>query len=220
MLTWSSALDRHDLELLGKLYAPRVRFYGARKTVAEVVGARRIAFKKEPDYRQRLGKVQIDETPSGYVVLFEKQSGPSFANAVEARLVLQANGDELTIVEETDSATDERLKKRAPRSCFDAAFAVLSGQSALEADIRRMARSHPNANPSSILYSEEPGKLAAAHGYFHPDKFEPRWWIDVANGELNIRNALTGEELAISGDRRTSVREACSSPADAGADAR
>ena len=44
-MTWNSALDRHDTDALAKLYAPRVRFYGARKTVAEIVGASKPAGK-------------------------------------------------------------------------------------------------------------------------------------------------------------------------------
>src|SRR5688572_17991338 len=75
LVTWNSALDRRDLEGLAKLYAPYVRFYGRRKSVAEVVGAKRMALGKEPDFRQRVGKVQIEKTDKGFNVHFEKQSG-------------------------------------------------------------------------------------------------------------------------------------------------
>ncbi|HVJ18778.1 MAG TPA: hypothetical protein VM686_25325 [Polyangiaceae bacterium] len=220
LITWSSALDRHDLETLGKLYAPHVRFYGVRKPAAEVVGAKRNAFTQDPDYHQRVDEVLIEKAPTGFTVRFQKLSGPNLANEVAARLVLESVGDQLVIVEESDAATDKRFKKTPPPACYAAVSQIVTSLSAVDADIRRVARTDPQLKPGGILYEESPQKLEAAQGYFHRDRFEPRWWIEVVSGVLNVRNALTDEGLAISGDQRESARQACSPATDAGADAK
>jgi hypothetical protein len=215
---WSTALNQHDDSKLAPLYAPHVRFYGVRKTAAEVLGAKRQAFSKEPDYRQRLGDVRIEKTAKGFSVRFKKESGADFALSVAARLELEGTPDNLLITEESDSVTDERFKKKAPpATCYGAVVSVIPSLPAIEADMRRVARTNPGVSPGGILYSEEAGNVQAAQGYFHPDRFEPRWWIDVVNGELTIRDALSDEALALPDSARASVRQACSAPeADAG----
>ncbi len=215
-MTWNSALDRHDTQALASLYAPRVLFYGKRKTVAEIVGAKSMEFSKDPDYHQRVGKVQIEKTPKGYRVRFEKYSGQNLASIVAARLVLEAEGDRLLIVEETDAATDKRFGKPAVTGCYPTVAETVASMPAVEEDMRKVTRSAPHSKPSGILYNEEAGSLTAAQGFFHADRFEPRWWIDVVKGELVISNALNGEMIAISEGQRAGVREACM-PAEADA---
>ena len=217
LVTWNSALDRRDLEALGKLYAPHVRFYGVRKSVAEVVGAKRNAFTQEPDFHQRVDKVQIEKTATGFSVRFQKHSGPNLANEAAARLVLESVGDDLVIVEESDAATDKRFKKATTPPCYAAVSQIVASLPAIDADVRRVARTDPQLKAGGILYEESAQKLSAAQGYFHRDRFEPRWWIDVANGVLDVRNALTDEGLALSAEQRESARQACSRAADAGA---
>ncbi len=216
-MTWNSALDRHDTQALAGMYAPRVRFYGARKTVAEIVGAKNMAFAKDPDFHQRIGKVQIEKTPKGYGVRFEKYSGPTLASVVAARLVLEAEGDRLLIVEETDALTDKRFEKPPTNSCYATVSETVSSLPLVEEDMRRVARQSPQVKAGGILYNQEAGSLTAAQGYFHAERFEPRWWIDVVKGELVISDALSGEMLAISEGQRAGVRQACGEPeADAG----
>ncbi len=218
LTTWNSALDRHDEGALAKLYAPYVRFYGVRKTIAEVLGAKQQAFKKEPDFHQRVSDVHIEKTAKGFVIRFEKQSGANFASSVPARLSVEGQGDELLITEESDSATDKRFgKPTPPSSCFAAVSSVVTALPAIEADIRRVSRANPQVTPGSILYSEDATNLEAAQGYFHPQRFEPRWFITVANGQLTISDALSTEPLALAESLQASVRAACSVPeADAG----
>jgi hypothetical protein len=218
--TWSSALDRHDEALLATLYAPHVRFYGVRKTSAEVLGAKQQAFKKEPDFRQRISDVQIEKTAKGFAVRFEKRSGADLTASAQGRLVLEAfDSPKLLITEESDSVTDKRFaKKPPPSSCYAAVSAVVTSLPAIEADIRRVARTNPNVTPGGILYNEDARNVAAAQGYFHPERFEPRWWVDVQGGALTVRDALSGEALAVSDSLRTNVNLACSeAEADAGA---
>jgi hypothetical protein len=220
LITWNSALDRHDLEALGTLYAPYVRFYGVRKSTAEVVGAKRNAFTQEPDFHQRVDKVLIEKTSSGFTVRFQKHSGPNLAAETAARLVLETSGDKLLIVEESDAATDKRFKKAPTPTCYAAVSGIVAALPIIDADIRRVSRTDPQVRPGGVLYEESPQKLAAAQGYFHRDRFEPRWWIDVVNGSLDVRDAFSDEGIAISGDQRERAREACSPAVDAGPDAK
>ncbi len=216
---WNSALDRHDEDALAKLYASHVRFYGIRKTAAEVLGAKHQAFQKEPDFHQRVSDVAIEKSANGFVVNFKKRYGADLTQSVDARIALESTDNELRIVEETDAVTDKRFKKKAPpTSCFDAVTSAVSSLPPIEADQRRVAKTNPQLTTGGILYDEQPGTLSAAQGYFHPERFEPRWWIDVANGELSVRDALSGEALAVAESLRASVRQACAVPeVDAGA---
>lgn len=216
--TWNSALDRRDEAKLAKLYAPHVRFYGVRKSLAEVLGAKHQAFERQPNFRQRVGDVRIERTKKGFVVRFVKQSGADFSSVADARLRLEAaTGGQLLITEETDATTDKRFgKKNPPSDCYSTVSSGVAALSEIETDNHHVTRENPDVAAGGVLFSEEPGKLEAAQGYFHPERFEPRWWIDVVNGELTVRDALTDQQLAIPGSLRKSTREACAPPEEDG----
>jgi hypothetical protein len=217
---WSSALDRKDEAALRTLYAPYVRFYGVRKPAGEVLGAKHNAFLREPDFRQRVNHVQIEKAKKGFVVRFEKQSGAGFASTVDARLTLEpSDGDTLLITEETDAVTDKRFgKKSQPTDCYSAVSSGVAALPIIETDSHRVMRDSPEVGAGGVLFSEEPGKLEAAQGYFHPDRFEPRWWIDVVDGQITVRDALSDQPLALPASLQASVRQACMpEEADAGA---
>jgi hypothetical protein len=215
-MAWNSALDRRDPDRLATLYAPRVRFYGASKAVEDVIKLKRAAFHRTPDYHQRVEKVRIEAARNGFVVRFDKYSGPQLDAKAAARLVLESQDGKLLIVEETDSVTDKRLARPEPEKCSDVALSVATGHSVVQSDIKRIGRENPDVHPGGLIYVDEPLKVDAAWGYMHPNRFEPRWWIAVDGARITAKDALTDEQLAFSAQEQARIEKACSPP-DAGA---
>jgi hypothetical protein len=219
LTAWNSALDRRDADKLASLYAPRVRFYGASKSSEDIIKIKKAAFGRMPDYRQRVENVRITKQPKGFEVRFDKYTSPKLDEKIAARLVLEpAEGDRLLIAEETDSVTDRRFKRAEPAICADAALSAVAGHPVVQKDIKRVERESRDAHPAGVVYADEAGKFEAAWGYMHPERFEPRWWVDVVSGQINARDALSDEGLAFANEERERVSTACSPPeADAGA---
>jgi hypothetical protein len=210
LAAWNSALDQRDADKLVPLYAPRVRFYSSWKSAKEVIGAKRRALEQVPDYRQRIEDVRIDAAPNGgFVVHFKKRSGSQLSSVVDARLAFEATADGLLISEESDAPTDQRQKRAPDGDCYGAVMRIVGAQPVIQADIRRVRVSDPEVNAGGILYDQSGPNLQAAQGYFHAERFEPRWWIDVVNGVLTIRDAATSELLALSEAQLAEVRRAC-----------
>ncbi len=215
-MAWSNALNRRAADELLPFYAAQVIFYGQRKSATEVVAAKRRAFEQVPTYQQRVSNVHIDKAPSGFVLRFDKRSGAQLESNVTARLVLDASGDRLTIAEESDSPTDARFGKAAATTCGDAVFRVVGKQPAIASDIARVAREYPEVNPGGILYEEHPDRVQASQGYFHEDRYEPRWWIDAADGTLKLRDAYTDELLPVDPQEAAVIRQFCTGSSDGG----
>jgi hypothetical protein len=216
LLAWSSALDRRAVAELEPFYASQVIFYGHRESAAEVVAAKRGAFAKVPDYRQRVGDVHIQKGPNGFVVRFEKRSGPRLESVVPARLVLESQTGKLSIVEESDDVTDQRLKTPPAANCADAVNRIVNAHPVIEADEARVARENPEVNAGGLSYDdvEHADRFSASQGYFHEDHYEPRWWIDAADGTLTIRDAYTGELLVVTPKQQAVVRKLCTGEAE------
>jgi len=214
-MAWNAGLDRRDPDKLAPLYAPKVLFYGAWKSAEDVIKLKKGAFTQTPDYRQRIENVHIAKGPKGYVIRFDKYSSPKLDEKVPARLVLESAGDQLLIVQETDAVTDRRLRRPEPATCAEASFGAVTAHPTIVSDIKRVAREYPEARPSGLVHDDEAGKFDAAWGYMLPERFDPRYWLELESGQLRARNAYTGEELAFGAEVHERIRAACSPP-DAG----
>jgi hypothetical protein len=124
-------------------------------------------------------------------------------------LVLEKVGERLLISEESDSATDERFKKPAATSCSELGLEVAGGMQVIQRDIERVAREYPHVNPGGIIFQEGPGYVDAAQGYHHTERFENRWYIEGADGKLEIRNAYTGEVYPLTPQQQASAKALC-----------
>jgi hypothetical protein len=71
-----------------------------------------------------------------------------------------------------------------------------------------------------IVYEETRHGMDGGSGVFHPDRFEPYYWVEVVDGRLTVRGALIPEDLRFSEDELARVRKACSGadPVDSGPD--
>ena len=215
-MAWSSALSRHAVDELPAFYAPQVVFYGRHKTAAEVVDAKRGALAKAPQFRQSVSNVHIDKGPNGFVLRFQKLSGQGALKAVDARLVLESSSDKLAIVEESDAPTDQRTATPAATSCAEAVEPIVGNHPVILADMARVAREYPNVNAGGLSYDqvEVPDRFSASRGYFHEDRYEPRWWIEAADGVLKIRDTYTDQLLVVTPKQQASVRKLCTGKAD------
>jgi hypothetical protein len=218
VMAWNAALDSRDVTQLVPLYGPRILFYGLKRNPDQVLETKRRQLARVPDYRQRIDNVRITRSPNGYVVEFDKWSGPKASARVRARLVLETIAGRLFIAEESDAVTDERLRRPPRNTCADAALSAAAGVSAIMREQERVAAEMPGVNPGAIVYQADEGNVQAGSGFFLPERFEARWWIDVVAGEITIRDALTSDILPVSEEERERVRQACSGAAqpDAG----
>jgi hypothetical protein len=87
----------------------------------------------------------------------------------------------------------------------------------IQADEARVAREDPEVNAGGIYYDqvEHADRLSASQGYFHEDHYEPRWWIDAAEGTLTIRDSYTGQLLVVTPKQQAVVRQLCTGKAEA-----
>ena len=216
LMAWSDALNRHSADELIPFYSAHVVFYGQRKSAAEVVAAKRRAFEQVPSYQQRVSNVHIEKSPHGFVLRFDKRSGAQLESNVTARLVLETNADRSTISEESDSPTDARFGQTVASTCGDAVFRVVGKQPSIASDIARVAREDPGVNPGGMSYVELPNLVQASQGYFHEDHYEPRWWIDAANGVLKLRDAYSDELLPVAPGEAAVIARLCTGSSDAG----
>ncbi len=217
LFAWNVALNRRAVAELQPFYGPSVLFYGRRITRAQVLDAKHSAFQKTPDFQQRIRSVRISRGPSGYVVRFEKQSGASLEQTVNARLVLEARDGKLEIVEESDEVTDRRLANPEPETCSDAVIRIADGQPIIQADRARVAREYPDVNPGGMSFDveEHRDRASLAFGYFHPERFETRWTGDAADGKLTLRDNLTTQLLPLTRAQEQLIQRLCPGPSEA-----
>lgn len=209
LTAWNAALNNHQPEALGLLYAPEVLFYGQRKPAGEIIQTKRKTLARSPGYRQRIENVRIEEGPNGFIVHFRKLSGDAALTTVQARLVLERNKDGLFVVEETDAATDERLTRPLPLTCADAALDALSEHPIIREDIKRVATEFPDVHPGGVVYQDDPAHVEAAFGYMHPPRFESRWWIEITRGKIKAYDKLTLDQLHFTPKQMDRVRRVC-----------
>ncbi|MBN1609035.1 MAG: hypothetical protein JW940_20575 [Polyangiaceae bacterium] len=210
VMAWNAALDSQDVNQLVPLYGPRILFYGVKRNSEQVLETKRRQLKRSPDYRQRIDNVRIARSPNGYVVEFDKWSGPKAGSRVRARLVLETIAGRLFIAEESDAVTDRRLRKPPRNTCADAALSAAAGVSAIMREQERVAAEMPGVSPGGIVYQADDSNVEAGSGFFHAERFEARWWIDVVAGEITVRDALTGDILPVAEEERERVRQTCS----------
>jgi hypothetical protein len=141
---WSDALDRHDTNALGGLYAEEVGFYGQRRTKAAVVHAKQAVLNSCPTFRQQIpGFIDVRSVEDFYVARFSAHFGASNdLRDRDLRLVLRrGDGGPLLIVEEVDDATAEKQQER----CETVAAEVVN---ALPQVKRRIAQAWARADAS------------------------------------------------------------------------
>lgn len=109
-MLWNDALDKHDLDKLTKVYAPRVKLYGSELSRAKVIEAKKRAFTEDPTFKQEIVlPITVTKVDDTYVVTFTKRSGGTKESIVQARVVV-VDG---LVSEESDASTDKRATEPA-----------------------------------------------------------------------------------------------------------
>jgi len=224
-MTWNAALNHHSVDELRPLYGSEVLFYGQRRTAESVLEAKRKAFAREPSFRQRINDVKVEEREGRVSITFEKRSGKAL-KAVYGSLELEQQPGGLKIVDESDAAADSKFRPQAD-TCPDAAMTITTSQSIIQADIERVAREYPDVNPGGMSYDQtdqtaHTDRYSGSLGYFHPDHYEARWYIDAAAGKLTIRDAYTEALLPVTSAQKALIQRLCTGkfedPTDAGSE--
>jgi hypothetical protein len=215
LMAWNGALDRHAVEQLRPLYAAHVLFYGQRLSAEQVLEAKKKALANDPSFRQRISEVRISRKAERVLLGFEKRSGKALKNKVYGSLVLAPEAGSLKIVEESDDTTDAKFRPEAD-TCPEAAMTITSAQPRIQADIERVAREYPDVNPGGLSYdqTERSDRYSGSMGYFHPERYEPRWLIDAADGKLMIRDLYSEAPLPLTAAQQALVKKLCAGKAE------
>jgi ketosteroid isomerase-like protein len=182
---WNEALSRHDLEALGALYAAQVLFYGTNLTRDACVQAKREAFRKTPDYRQKLrdDRVTIEPIDAEHVrARFTKISSASGKDhAFEASLVLSHEDGQWRIAEESDQATDSRHAQTCEDAVMSAAMSTPPARAFLDAPVPAEAVDAGFLSRGGMVYPRNEGETrytVALHSSF-TDRMANEVWLEV-----------------------------------------
>jgi len=212
---WSDALDRHDLAALERVYGASVVFYGRPRTKSAVLAAKRVAFAKQPTFRQELiGDVALERGDDARVTAtFTKRSGTDAAFSVDtATLVLAPSPAGYVVVEEAD-ADSLRRQASSPSACEAKASEVVNALSEVRratADAMRDAdQSDGGARFGGVGPNDDgEGGITFALGVHTDERFETRVVASVSrDGVLTV--TISGDDVAVPAAALRAVREAC-----------
>lgn len=211
VLRWSSALDKHDLDTLEKVYAARVDLYGTTVPKSAAIDAKRKAFKATPTFRQSIvGGVALEKKGSEWIATFTKHSGPEASQKdANAKVVLApGDGGALVVTVETDVASEK--KAAAAGSCEGVAGKAVQDLP----EVKKLLASDEKAlgkddHMGGMGPDPEPGGgFTAALGVHHPDRFESQVVYGVdAKGKLTV--TVMGEDVAVPPATSAAVGKAC-----------
>jgi hypothetical protein len=166
VVAWNTALDHHDTNALGALYAGRVSFYGRRSSRTEVIRAKQAAFAAEPDFHQRIpGYIDINlGVGDYYVARFYKLSGKSEPlSGTNAKLVVKrGDGGSWLILEEADDEASEKQNAL----CDTKAAEVVNALPAVQRKVAEASAQADTSNGKLHLGGISPQDLSAPDGFF------------------------------------------------------
>lgn len=210
--SWNDALDRHDIDALGTLYAPTVAFYGTDAPRAAVLAAKKRALGRGSTFEQRIASdLEVADAPGGGVeVTFTKRSGTG-GKLVDVRAIIVVAGDVPAITQERDAASDARAERQRDERCFDAVTGTVSALPAVkrilgkvEADLAKF----PDHRMGGIgPMRVDDGSVTGALGVHSDERFEAMVWYSVApDGKLEV---TAPEALAVSPADAARVKVVC-----------
>ncbi|MDB4933566.1 MAG: hypothetical protein JWP87_538, partial [Labilithrix sp.] len=181
---WSEALDKHDVDALAPLYAPRVKLYTGDLPRAAVLGAKKRALGPGSTFRQQItSEIDVESSAGAFSVSFTKRSGPA-GKLSDVRATLVIAGEPLAITEERDAASDARASTDVDDRCGGAALKVavsLPAVKKLIADVEAELPKHPERRMGGIgPMREEDGQLTGGLGVHSDERYEALVWYAVS----------------------------------------
>lgn len=211
--SWNDALDRHDVDALSVLYAPKVVFYGPELSRSAVIAAKRRALGASSTFKQELvGELETAPTASGAIaVTFTKRSGAA-GKLSDIRATIVVAGEPPAITEERDAASDARGARDPDARCFEAVAAVVV---ALPDVKRRLAETEaelpkfPDRRMGGIgPMREADGSVTGGLGVHSDERYEGIVWYTVSpDGKLEVS---APDPIAVPRADAARVASACS----------
>lgn len=197
---WSDALDRHDVDALGALYADNVFFYTSVRTKAQVLAAKKSALGSTSTFHQQIvGDVAVTNGRA----TFTKRSGNG-TKLASSDAVLVVAGSPLVITEERDAP-----QPRDVGSCEAAVMGVVEAIPAVKKELEAIQKNvakAPDLHMGGIgPEREDDGTIDGQLGVHHPDRFE-----SVVQFSYSAKGALS---VSLMGDEYTSDAKAASDKA-------
>lgn len=210
---WSEALDRHDIDALGPLYAPKVTFYGADLSRAAVLAAKKRALGRGSTFEQQIvGDLEAVDTEKGPITIsFTKRSG-SGGKLTDIRSVIVVDGATLAITEEHDAASEARAEQLRDARCFEVVAAVVSSLPAVKKILGRVEAGlskFPNHRMGGIgPMRVDDGSVTGGLGVHSDERYEAMIWYTVSpEGKLEV---TAPEALSVPAADAARVKAVCS----------
>ena len=206
---WSDALDKHDVDALAKLYAPRVKFYGKDLPRSTVVDIKRRALGPTSTFHQSIvGPITIAKEGDAFTATFQKRSGTKTMSDVAARIVIV----DQHVREESDAPSEARAADTKRSSCEAAAgkaVAALPAVAKLLEDDKKALEGKTGSRMGGLgPLSNDEGGFSASLGVHHADRYEAQVWYEVdAKGKLSV--TVQGTDVAVPAAAKATVERAC-----------
>lgn len=210
--SWNDALDRHDVDALGTLYAPTVAFYGTDTPRAAVLAAKKRALGSGSTFEQRIAsELDVADAPGGGVeVTFTKRSGRG-GKLVDVRAIIVVAGDAAAITQERDAASDARAERQRDERCFEAVRGTVSALPAVKRILGKVEANlgkFPDHRMGGIgPMRVDDGSVTGALGVHSDERFEAMVWYSVSlDGKLEV---TAPEALAVPPADAARVKVVC-----------
>lgn len=212
---WDTALDKHDLAALDRIYADRVVFYGRRLAKTAVIAAKRAAFAKQSTYTQQIiGDIALAPGDDGRVsATFLKRTGDANAfRVLTAKLFLTLGPQGYRVAEETDEASPTSAGA-VPPDCEAKTNEVVAAlpqvRRATDAAMKEADQSDGGVNFGGVGPNDDgEGGFVESTGLHRDDRFDSRIVTSVTrSGALTV--TVLGEDVPIPAASLQAVRRAC-----------
>ncbi len=119
---WNEANNEKDTDMLSRLYAPKVTYYGSKFSRSKCIKDKNRFFKKYPHFSQSINNISyISLTPRLHKVSFDKyvQIKPHKQSKMyPSYLLVDTSSSFPAITEEGDAVTDKNLKRKSTPQTF------------------------------------------------------------------------------------------------------
>jgi hypothetical protein len=213
---WSDALDRHGLAALEHLYADPVQFYGHQHSRSSVIRAKKAAFAKQPDFRQRLiGNIDVQTAPDGTLAasFLKRTEGGGRTLVIGALLRLaRATDGALLVTQESDVESEKQSAAGTASSCVETAAGVVDSlpqvKQAVESAQKAADDSGGSARFGGIGPTEDNDGVSASMGIHTDERFETfvSYSVDKA-GRLTV--SAGGDDVSVPAPLLRKVASAC-----------
>ena len=200
---WNAAINAHDAEKLGALYADEIELYGRRVSRAHAIAAKRAAFPAHA--HDDVTGVSVSE--SGRAT-FHKKSALKNGKVIDVLgyLDVDAAGK---ITSEGDTTTDTNLARKGQVSCEDAVVALVNAT----AEAKKASAAIPNL-AGMVMPPDKPGDgwdVGICEN--HPDRMPcfHHFTVDPATAKVTYTGLDSVDDITLPTDPSLAakVRDAC-----------